>query len=86
MEQFLRKLKRVLKTEFAGASTDIDITVPGHKVGGYLIWKGFTGLEQIDRQEKLWNFINEKLTPDERKSISILMTLTPVEASYARKS
>jgi hypothetical protein len=84
MEQHLRKLTDLLRAEFPGCEIDMEVTVPGHKVGGYLIWDGFVGVEQIDRQDRVWSFLEKSLSTDEQRAISVLLTLSPEEAMAAR--
>jgi hypothetical protein len=47
-------------------------------------WAGFEGLDAIDRQDRVWDLIDARLTRDERASINVLLTLTPEETTAAR--
>jgi len=49
------------------------------RIGGVLIWSGFEGLDMIDRHEKLWSALKQKLSADDRAQCTLIMTLTPKE-------
>lgn len=85
MANVLRKVKTVLRREFSGSTTEISLTVPRHRVGGMLIWKGFGALEPIDRQRRLWDVLDKSLSADERREVSAILTLTPEEFAAARQ-
>lgn len=72
-----RKLFRVLKAEFPKA--DISLDQPGTKVSGLIVWQGFEGLEQVDRQSRLWKTLRSSLSRDEQLKISAILTMAPVE-------
>ena len=84
MEKLLRKLKRVLREAFPGMTLEVEETVPGHKVGGFFVWEGFHGVEQLDRQHMLRDVLAEKLTVEERRAVNVILTLTPDEMAVAR--
>jgi len=52
---------------------------PPRKVGGFLIWDGFSGLEQIERQNRLWGVLRERLSRDDQLRITAILTATPAE-------
>jgi hypothetical protein len=73
-----RRLEEILKAEFKDAT--IELEKPGHgRISGFLIWTGFQGVEQIERQERLWGFLEKTLDADELLQISAILTLTPDE-------
>jgi hypothetical protein len=81
----MRKLKRILAAQFPGADLD-EITPAGPgRVGGILIWDRFEGMEQLDRQEKLWEAIKVGLTKQEQGQINLILTLTAKELAAARE-
>lgn len=84
MDALLRKLKRILRQALPGCELDLEITVPGHKVGGLVIWQKFQGMEPIDRAKKVWDVLEEQLTAAEYRSVSTVLTLTPDELAAAR--
>ena len=84
MESLIRKLTDLLHQGFPGSDLELDVTVPGHKVGGLIAWAGFDGLDAVDRQDRVWDYLEGHLPRDERGSVSVLLTLTPEETTAAR--
>jgi undecaprenyl pyrophosphate synthase len=83
MEKLIRKLSRLLARRFRGAELEIE-QVGEDRVSGFLIWQGFTDLEQIERQRVLWRLLRRELTPKQIRSIAAIFTLTPQEMVWAR--
>jgi acid stress-induced BolA-like protein IbaG/YrbA len=80
-----RKVRGILLAAFPGMKIDeLKRPYPGGKIGGVLIWRGFKDLEQVDRQEKVWEALRAKLTEEERESLSLMITLTPDELRSIR--
>lgn len=75
------KVEASLKARFAGASVELDPPVPGERIGGFLIWDGFDGVEQIERQRQVWKELRDKLDASEQQDVSAILTLTPDEVS-----
>ena len=75
-----RKLKRILHEAFKGSEVELD-SHNGGKVEGSLIWKGFMGKDQIDRQLVLRDVIKAGLTSDELVRVSAILTFTPREVA-----
>ena len=83
MEEFIQKLKSLFTQHFS--ASDLEVEPAGNnRVGGFLIWEGFSGLEQIERQRKVWKFLRQELRPEEQFMISAILTLTPEEMASAR--
>ncbi len=78
MESFINKLRRVLQAEFANSRDELEPRPP-HKVGGFLIWDGFSGLEQIERQNRVWNVLKQRLNQEDQRRITAVLTFTPAE-------
>ena len=78
MEPFIEKLRGVLHTEFANSRDELEPRPP-RKVGGFLIWEGFSGLEQIERQRKVWEVLRERLNQEDQRRITAILTATPAE-------
>jgi acid stress-induced BolA-like protein IbaG/YrbA len=85
METFVQKLKRMLRREFPKCSFDLE-TGRGDRLSGYLIWKGFSGVEQIERQRTLSAFLKTNLSDDERRHIAGILTMTPEEVAFAKQA
>jgi len=56
---------------------------PEGRVSGFVISESFTGKSQIERQDMLWDTLDEVL--DEEKNLKIigLLTMTPAEVEEA---
>ncbi len=74
----IQDLKRRLNLHFPGAIIQLSRFRHGERVGGSLVWAGFEGKEQIDRQGELRTVVRE-LPRDEQLQVSFIMTLTPHE-------
>jgi acid stress-induced BolA-like protein IbaG/YrbA len=48
-------------------------------VGGILTSGTFQGMDEIERQELVWEKLKAKLSPEEQKHIVSLITVTPEE-------
>ena len=84
MEDLIRKLTELFHAELPGSDVELEEAVPGFKVGGLVMWAGFDGLDAVDRQDHVWDLLDDRLTRDERASVSVLLTLTPEETVAAR--
>jgi len=80
-----KKLHQVLEKEFQDASVELEKSGID-KVAGFLIWKGFEKVEQIERQEKLWHVLENNLKPEELLHVSVILTLTPNEKPVPMKN
>lgn len=74
-----QKLKRALTSGFRGAEVMLTPFNHGKRLGGTLIWTGFEGKPQIDRQVELRRLIDKALPLDERLQVSFILTVTPEE-------
>jgi hypothetical protein len=83
MDKFLRRISLLLRQQFKGCAVELKINASG-RVSGFLIWKGFTRLDQIDRQDKLWKMLDTHLKENDRSKIAAILTMTPEEMAYAR--
>jgi hypothetical protein len=73
------KVEKALAKEFAGADVELKRLSPGQRVSGTLVWKGFAGKSQIERQTELRDAIDSNLEPAEQVKVSFILTLTPEE-------
>ncbi len=82
MASLKEKIKRVLNnpaSSIAAPVLEIEET-PEHKIGGFIVSHTFAGMDQLDRQNKLWNYLEDVLKPEELRNIITLVTVTPDEA------
>lgn len=81
MVSLMSRVKQVLASHFNGAEVTLKRYRSGAGIGGQLVWDGFEGEMQIDRQVRLRRAIREGLTPEEQAQVSFILTLTPHEAA-----
>lgn len=81
MADLINRLQDVLDKAFPGAEIELEQARPTEKVGGVLIWSGFEGMEQIDRQRKLAQVIRDALPREDQVLITLILTLIREEKS-----
>jgi hypothetical protein len=79
-------VKNILTREFADATVELEQAHPAKKLGGSLVWSGFEGMEQIERQDRLWKALEKGLAKDEQLQITLLLTLTPRELAVSKEA
>jgi predicted DNA-binding transcriptional regulator YafY len=85
MDKVISKLKRTLRQAFKDAEIELPPPEKGEKVSGFLVWEGFEGDDQLRRQQRLWEVLDEALTSQERQKISAIFTTTPSEMAVMRE-
>jgi hypothetical protein len=83
MDDFIQKLTQILQKNFTGSDLELQ-QASAQRVGGLLIWDGFAGKEQIDRQREVWRVLRAELTPDDQLKVAAMLTLTREEMGAAR--
>ena len=76
---FRTRLLRLLKDNFPGAEFNIQRSGPLERFAGVMVWGGFEGFEQIERQERLWKVLRSHLSPDDERKVAAILTMTPAE-------
>ena len=66
-----------LKAAFPGIEVSIDV-LPDGRISGSVVWEGFAGLDQVDRQNKIRTLLRQKLGADAQQ-VGVLLTYTPDE-------
>ncbi len=61
---------------------EIGVTPEG-KVGGFVVSESFCGKSQIERQDMLWDRLDEILDEEKDLKIIALLTMTPAEVEEA---
>lgn len=74
----METLARVLQREFPGSIPLLEPT-PSGKIGGILLWDGFEGQPQHERQRVLWKKLREDISTEQQRGVSAILTLTPLE-------
>jgi stress-induced morphogen len=83
--QLKDKIREILAASFPGIVID-ELEKPSAegRLTGVLVWKGFEGKEQVERQKQVWDVLRSELTKKEQGSISMIITLTPRELKSIR--
>jgi hypothetical protein len=79
MEEFKATLEESLKQSFPGCDPQLEIVEPMEKIGGVLVWQGFEGLPQHERQARLWAFLRQSLDLLDQMRVTAILTVTPLE-------
>lgn len=85
MEEMIDSIRNELTRAFPGAETELEYFPDSEKVGGYLIWDGFDGLEQIERQRTLALNLRESMGAQYRTKVTTILTVTPAEVAVMRE-
>lgn len=85
MKRLKRELEQWLPEQFPGSEVSLELGRSGAKLSGILVWKGFDGLEPIDRQSLLRHAFRSHLNREDQLRISLIITLTPAEYSVYRE-
>lgn len=79
VNNFETRLRNALsQLQFSPEQVHLESTDSG-KIGGHIISAHFTGKSQLERQNLLWEGLEQQLEPDELKQIVALLTVTPEE-------
>ncbi|HEV8605901.1 MAG TPA: hypothetical protein VGQ99_11070 [Tepidisphaeraceae bacterium] len=79
MDRTLKKVRTILREAFPSAEIAIDRPESDSKIGGVVIWKGFSGKDELSRQLRLWKELRAKLSIDEQAQVTAILTFTPKE-------
>jgi|GEM_PF-1280397 acid stress-induced BolA-like protein IbaG/YrbA len=73
----IANVKRIIAKTFPRSK--VHLSKQDGQIGGSLVWDGFDGMAQIDRQVKLRNAINSLPNSEDRHKVSFILTMTPLE-------
>ncbi len=80
LNEFITKLKSVLNGEFPSAQEIILEPSPdGERVKGLIISAAFAGTDDADRQDQVWDILEDKLSQSEQRRVLSLIAYTPEE-------
>lgn len=77
MDAFVKKLTSLLVDAFP--PPDKATLRDDEGIIGIVTSKRFRGKDDLERQDIIWNLLDKKLTPAERKRIVIIVCVTPEE-------
>ena len=67
-------------TAATGSNATVAIDeVEGGRYAGYVLWPGFIGTSPSERQDRIWEKLDEQLSVPERTKISFIITDTTEE-------
>jgi len=82
----MASLKQKIENVFTKTASEISDPIfdieesASNKVAGFIISNSFMNMDQIDRQNKVWDYLERNLPPDDLRNIVSLLTVTPDEA------
>lgn len=85
MDRLVAKVARILRQSFPGAEVELQRKDAESKLSGDLIWRGFSGKDQLSRQRKLWKALHEHLSAEDEAKVSLILTLTPRELAVIQE-
>lgn len=77
MEALVQKLNELFQRQMPGCQFLPEMAKP--RVGGTILWEGFAGMDQVDRQKIVRTAIREHLDAEAQLKVSLIVTLTPQE-------
>lgn len=72
------RVRELIAEHFAGAEIRLEDDNPTRCVG-MMVWTGFSGVEQVDRQRRLAAVLREGLRPEDLVNVGVILTMTPDE-------
>ena len=85
MEELAEEIRDLIENRFEGSRADIE-PVSAYKVSGTVLWDGFDEYRQSGRQQMLWDFLRDNLSPQQQMGIATLLTFTPVEVEEMQET
>ena len=82
---FKQKLEKLFTDPASGIANPVFeiIEEPStHKLAGFIISKSFENMDHIDRQNKIWVYMEKFLDQEELNKAIRLQTITPDEADF----
>jgi acid stress-induced BolA-like protein IbaG/YrbA len=79
VDELAHKVTSILKEAFAPAEIGLSTR------DGIVIWvvsDRFDGMDDLDRQEAIWDILEKTLDREERRAVSIVVALTPKEREF----
>lgn len=79
MDPLVEEIEGIFRRELPGSEPALETLAPSTKVSGYLVWDGFDGKEQTERQSSVRRVMRQYLAPEDLVRVSLVLTLTPHE-------
>ena len=81
MGELIKKIDAILAQNFQGIDVALVTKKGVSRVGGFVIWSGFAGLPQLERQSQLWKVLKANLSREEELKLGTILTVTPQEVA-----
>jgi len=78
------KVESLVVENLPDASAELELVPQAEKLSGYVVWEGFYGKTQRERQKELWSVLRANLKPEEEWHLSAILTFTPAEINSLR--
>ena len=85
MAALANKLKKILAERFKGSEVEIDTYPESDRIGATVVWKGFVGKDQIDRQRLARRAVEKAFPEAQTRKIGLIITFTPDEMAAIRE-
>jgi len=85
MAGLINKLRKTLSERFRGAEVEIDSYPEADRVGATVVWKGFVGKDQIDRQRLVRKAVEKAFSDAQMRKVGLIITFTPDEMAAIRE-
>ncbi|MEN6358387.1 MAG: hypothetical protein ABFD83_15040 [Armatimonadota bacterium] len=73
------EVKTAVEHDFEGSMFIADTDTVSGKISGFLVWDGFAGLSQTDRQKRLWDVLRKSLGA---KAVQVSTIFTYTSGEY----
>ena len=77
------EVKQLLEENYPGSHVAVDHFFGAKRLNGHIVWSGFTGLDSVDRHQKLNQLLRQELGKKKSDEISIILAYTPREWEIA---
>jgi acid stress-induced BolA-like protein IbaG/YrbA len=81
IQELAEKLRGILEEGFHPAEIGLS-TRDG--IVAWIVSDQFESMDDLDRQEAVWNLLEKTLDPEERRAVSIVVALTSKEREFHR--
>jgi len=81
MDKLRKKVIRVLRRRFGDVTDALEQVESTGRVTGVVVSSAFNGLSDKERQVRLWQAIEDGMTPREQADVGPIAALTPAEAN-----
>lgn len=81
MEKLVQKVNTILEASFPGIEIAVVVKRGIKRITGFVIWSGFSGQPQLERQHQLWKVLKANLSQEEELTLGTILTVTPQEVA-----